>query len=176
MTKGTRQKANLRTALAALALTLLPAIASAQQTVFVVRHAERADGGAGANTMTGTPADPPLSSAGEARAQKLASMLADAGIKAIYVTEFKRTQDTAKPLAAKLGLRVEVIPSKDTAALIAKVRAEHPNDAVLIVGHSNTVPDVVKAFTGRTVTMSDEEYSAMFVLTPNAGTAALIRW
>ena len=73
--------------------------------VIVVRHAERADGGAGASTgMTGAPADPLLSAAGEARATKLATMLADSGVKAIFTTEFRRTQDTGKPLAAKLGL------------------------------------------------------------------------
>jgi broad specificity phosphatase PhoE len=164
------------TTLALVIAVLVPAAASAQQTIFVVRHAERADDGKTSTSMTGAPADPPLSPAGEARAAKLATMLADAGIKAIYVTEFKRTQDTARPLAAKLGIKAEVIPSKDTAVLIAKIRSEHAKDAVLIVGHSNTVPEIVKAFTGKVVTMSDEEYTAMFVLTPIAGTVALIRW
>lgn len=159
-----------------LVLASAPTIALAQQTVFVVRHAERADGGAPSGAMAGAPADPPLSAVGEARAAKLATMLADAGIKAIYATEFRRTQDTAKPLAAKLNLKVEVMPSKDTAALVAKIKREHPNDVVLVVGHSNTVPEIVKAFTGKVVTMSDEEYTAMFVLTPAAGTIALIRW
>ena len=163
------------TALALAIGILLPALASAQQTIFVVRHAERADDGRG-NTMNNKPADPPLSAAGEMRAAKLEKMLADAGIKAIYVTEFRRTQDTARPLAAKLGIKVQEVPSKDTGVLIAKVRKEHPNDIVLIIGHSNTVPDIVKAFTGKVVTVGDEEYNAMFVLTPIAGTVALIRW
>ena len=54
-----------------------------------------------AQAMTSTPADPLLSSAGEARAARLATMLAEAGVKAIYASEFRRTQDTGKPLAAK---------------------------------------------------------------------------
>ena len=164
------------TALTLVLLLLLPAVAVAQQTVIVVRHAERADGGAGANTMTDKPADPPLSAAGEARAAKLAAMLKDAGVNAIFTTEFKRTQDTAKPLATKLGLKAEVVPANDTAALVAKIRKDHAKDVVVIVGHSNTVPDIVKAFTGKVVTMADGEYDAMFVLTPLAGTIALIRW
>ena len=175
--KGRRQNSRTGTALAVLtlALVLVPAIASAQQMIFVVRHAERADDGKGI-TMNNKPADPPLSAAGEMRAAKLEKMLADAGIKAIYVTEFRRTQDTARPLAAKIGVKVEEVASKDTGVLVAKVRKEHPNDTVLIVGHSNTIPDIVKAFTGKVVTVGDDEYTAMFVLTPSAGTVALIRW
>ena len=160
----------------ALALVLWPAVASAQQTVIVVRHAERADGGASANSMTDKPADPPLSAVGEARAAKLAVMLSDAGVTAIFTTEFKRTQDTAKPLATKLGLKVIPVAGKDTPGLVARVRKDHAKDVVLIVGHSNTIPEIVQALTGKTITMKDEEYNAMYVLTPSAGTIALIRW
>jgi len=160
-----------------LGLVLLPAISSAQQTVIVIRHAERADGGAGANAgMTDKPADPPLSAVGEARAAKLAAMLAETGVNAIFTTEFKRTQDTAKPLAAKLGLKSVTVSAKDTEGLIARIQKDHAKDVVLIVGHSNTVPDIVKAFTGKVIIMKDEEYDAMFVLTPIAASMALIRW
>jgi broad specificity phosphatase PhoE len=167
----------MKTACLALVLALLPAIASAQQTVIVVRHAERADFGAGANTgMTDKPADPPLSAAGEARAAKLAAMLADAGVTAIFTTEFKRTQDTAKPLAAQRGLKSLTMSAKDTEGLIARIRKEHAKDVVLIVGHSNTVPDIVKAFTGKVITMKDDEYDAMIVLTPSTASMVLIRY
>src|SRR5262249_39239458 len=76
-------KAGIVIALAAVVL-LMPAVAFAQKLVFVVRHAERADAGMQAQT------DPPLSAAGEARAQRLAAMLADTGVKDIFATEFKR--------------------------------------------------------------------------------------
>jgi phosphohistidine phosphatase SixA len=115
----------------AAAVLCVSTVASAQKMVFVVRHGERADAGMQAQT------DPPLSAAGEARAQKLAAMLADAGVKDIFATELKRTQDTAKPLAAKTGVAVERVGSKDTALLIEKIKS-HPNDVVLVVGHSNT--------------------------------------
>ena len=161
----------------ALGLVLLPAISSAQQTVIVIRHAERADGGAGATAgMTDKPVDPPLSAAGEARAAKLAAMLAETGVNAIFTTEFKRTQDTAKPLASKLGLKSVTVSAKDTEGLIARIRKDHAKGIVLIIGHSNTVPDIVKAFTGKVITMRDEEYDAMFVLTPIAASMTLIRW
>lgn len=159
-----------------LAALSLPSVAWAQQTIIFVRHAERADGGAGVNAMTATPADPPLSAAGEARAQKLATMLADAGIEAIFATEFKRAQDTGKPLAARLGLTVQAVAAKDPAALVAKLKGEHSKDTVLIIGHSNTLPDLIKAFGGRAITIREDEYDAMYVLTPATGALTLIRY
>ena len=70
-------------------LALVPVVASAQSMVIFVRHAERADGGAGANTsMTGAPADPLLSAAGEARAARLAFLLNDSGTTEIYTTQW----------------------------------------------------------------------------------------
>src|SRR5579871_6565122 len=98
----------------AAVVLFMPVYLSAQKLVFVVRHAERADAGMQAQR------DPALSAAGEARAQKLAAMLTDAGVKDIFATEFKRTQDTAKPLAMKTGVAVEQVGSADTAMLIAK--------------------------------------------------------
>lgn len=157
-------------------LSIVPAIASAQSLVIFVRHAERADGGAQAQAMTSTPADPLLSAAGEARAARLATMLGESGIKAIYATEFRRTQDTGKPLAAKLGLTVVTVPARDPAVLVNKAKAEHPKDVVMVVGHSNTVPEAIKAFGGPAIKMADDEYNAIYVLVPATGALTLIRY
>jgi broad specificity phosphatase PhoE len=157
-------------------LLIVPVAARAQKLVILVRHAERADGGAPAPMMPGTPADPLLSAAGEARAARLATMLADSGVKAIFATEFKRTQDTGKPLAATLGLKVQSMPASDTAALVAKLKAEHASDVVLVVGHSNSVPEVIKALGGPDVTIADTEFDALFVFVPATGALAKIRF
>jgi broad specificity phosphatase PhoE len=159
--------------LAALWL-VLPAAALAQQLVFVVRHAERADAGSATATTMG--ADPPLSALGEARAAKLASMLADSGIQAVFSTEYKRTQDTAKPLAAKLGLTVQSSPAVDTAGLVARIKSGHAADVVLVVGHSNTVPAILKAFGGPDVTIGDNEYDNLFIIVPATGAMTRIRF
>lgn len=159
-----------------VAALLVPIAAQAQQMVIFVRHAERADGGAGMTPAGGAPADPLLSAAGQARAEKLATMLADAGIKAIYATEFHRTQDTGKPLASKLGLKVESIAANDTAALVARIRADHARDVVLVIGHSNTLPAAIKAMGGPAITMRDDEYDAIFVLNPSTGGFTLFRY
>jgi broad specificity phosphatase PhoE len=173
MTRSTRAGLGI-----ALAFILFPAVSQAQSLVIFVRHAERADGGAAAapKSMTGAPADPLLSAAGEQRAAKLATMLVDSRIKAIYATEFKRTQDTGKPLAAKLGLSVETVPASDTAALVARIKADHPKDVVLVIGHSNTLPAAIKAFGGPDITIADDEYSAIYVLSPATGAITLIRF
>ena len=155
-------------ALAAVVL-FMPAVAFAQKLVFVVRHAERADAGVQAQ------ADPPLSAAGEARAQKLAAMLADAGVKDIFVTEFKRTQDTAKALAMKTGVAVEQVAATETALLIAKIKS-HPNDVVLVVGHSNTLPAILKALVGVDVAIADNEYDNLFIVMPATGTMTRMRY
>jgi len=147
----------------------MPTVAFAQKLVFVVRHAERADAGMQAQT------DPPLSVAGEVRAQKLAATLAEAGVKDIFATELKRTQDTAKPLALKTGVAVEQVASKDTALLIARIKSR-PNDVVLVVGHSNTLPAILKALVGVDVAIADNEYDNLFVVVPATGTMTRIRY
>ena len=124
---------------------LLPT-ASAQWTIFIVRHAERADASK----------DSDLSEAGRVRAEALANMLKDANIRAIYATEFKRTQQTAAPLAKALGIKITVRPAKATDFAL-KLRAEHGN--ALVVGHSNTIPDLIKALgISEPITIGENDY------------------
>ena len=146
----------------ALAIALLcgTAPAYAQQTVFVVRHAERADAAAGSSPMMAS--DPDLSEAGKARAQSLAAALKDAKITAIYTTQFKRTRQTAEPLAALLGLQLSVVPAADVAGLIAKVKA---GGNALVVGHSNTVGEIVAGLgVAEPVKLADSEYDNLLVV------------
>ena len=152
---------------------MVPMAAQAQM-VIVVRHAERADGGAAAPGSMGGSSDPELSEAGRARAQKLAAMLADAGVVAIYTTQYRRTKDTAAPLGDKIGVSYEAVPSGDMAGLVAKIKS-HKSGAVLVVGHSNTVPVIVKALGGSDVKMADDEYDSIYFVAAN-GTTTRIRF
>lgn len=160
---------------AALLSLTLPVPAAAQQLVYLVRHAERADGGAATGSMT-SETDPPLSKAGEERAARLAAMLVDARVTAIYATEYRRTQDTAKPLAARLGLKVLSNPARDGDALIAKLKKDHAADVVLLVGHSNSIPALIKALGGQEITIRDDEYDNLFVVVPATRTVSRIRY
>lgn len=153
-----------RSVLAAAAI-LVAADASAQRSVVLVRHAERLD----------TSSDSPLSPAGVERAKRLAAMVKDTGIAAIYSTDFQRTRKTAEPLAAALGLTVNLYDSKEDRQLVARLREKHPNDIVLVVGHSNTIPLVLQAFGHPDkVSIADDEYTNLFVVTPREGKAPVV--
>jgi len=158
-----------------LAMTLIPALASAQKMVILTRHAERADGAATMSVPGGAPVDPALSAAGEARAQKLAGMLADANIAAMFTTEYRRTKDTAAPLAAKLKLTPEVIPAAQMAAVVDKIKSR-TDETVFVVGHSNTVGAIIKALGGPDVTIGDAEYDNLFIYVPATKTLTRIRY
>jgi broad specificity phosphatase PhoE len=168
---------SLRSLAAACALLLcMSTSAAAQQTIFVVRHAERADTTpAGAPAMIAPATDPPLSAAGRERAARLASMLRSADITHIFTTEFRRTQETAAPLAEQLKLTPVISPSKDPAPLVEQVRQAKGN--VLIVGHSNTVPELLKGLGIKdAVTIPDAEYGNLFIVVrPATGEPTLIR-
>lgn len=157
-------------ATALVLMTLMPALASAQKMVILTRHAERADGAA---TMGAS--DPELSAAGKERAERLAAMLAEAKVGAIFTTEYRRTKDTAAPLASRTALSPEVVPAAQLAALVEKIKGR-ANDTVFVVGHSNTVPQIIKALGGPDVTIGDNEYSNLFIWVPATGTLTRLRY
>lgn len=143
-----------RLVLSFLLLALFVTAASAQSIVFIVRHAEKADNGG---------KDPELTATGRTRAEMLSKMLKDAGVTAIYATEFKRTQETAEPLAKTLGIEVTTLPAKDSASLATKLHNLKGN--ALVVGHGNTIPDLIKAFgIATSVKISETDYDNLFVI------------
>ena len=132
-------------------LSVVLSTATAQSTIFIVRHAEKAD----------ATKDPDLSEAGRVRAEALAKMLQDANITAIYATEFKRTQQTAAPLAKALGITVTTLPAENSAALIAKLRSSNGN--ALVVGHGNTIADLIKALgISEPINIAENDYDNLF--------------
>jgi broad specificity phosphatase PhoE len=158
--------------LAALALALLlPVAASAQQAVILVRHAEL-PGAAMAN-----PKDVPISPPGRARAQRLAALLKDAGISAIYVTDFLRTNQTAQPLAQALGKQLIVLPKGDPNELAARLKKDHAGQTVLLVGHTDTLPGLIQALGHPAeIKIDAQDYGNLFIVTPKGeGAPAFLR-
>jgi len=150
----------MRTLLALVAAVALSTPLLAQQTIFVVRHAERADAGTSGASMMAT--DPELSEAGRARAQALASALKDAKITAIYTTEYKRTRQTAEPLGKALGIEPTVVQASDMAGLIQKLKG---GGNALVVAHSNTVGPIIQQLgVSEPVKLSDEDYDNLFIV------------
>jgi broad specificity phosphatase PhoE len=160
----------LRRALLAAVLTLGTAGGALAQTttVVLVRHAEKVDDSA----------DPLLSDAGSARARALADALADAGVTAILTTQFQRTRMTAAPLGERVGVTpvaVAAAGGSHAADVAARVR-EHSGGIVVVVGHSNTVPAIIRALGGPDVgQIPDSSYDSMFVLTLTDSGVRLIR-
>jgi broad specificity phosphatase PhoE len=139
-------------------------------TVILVRHAEKA-------IVPPENKDPDISMAGLARAQELARMLGESGIKAIYVTQFKRTQQTVKPLAEKLGLTAVQFEAKNTTELVKQIREKNSGQVVFVAGHNNTVPEIIKALGGPSLPIIPEtEFDNFYVLTVQSdGTATLLK-
>jgi len=122
--------------------------------VFIVRHAEKA--------RTGDK-DPDLSLEGRKRADALAHILKDSQITAIFVTEFKRTQKTAAPTAKASHVSPTVVPANDIRALVEKLRAL--NSDALVVGHGNTIPDLLQALGVTTpVSIPEDDYTEIFAV------------
>ena len=106
-------------------------------TVFLLRHAEKADDGT---------SDPPLTLKGRDRAASLADLLEDAGITGIYSTDYKRTRQSVEPLADRLGLSLNMYDPQrlsDTAGLLKTLPGRH-----IVSGHSNTTPELVSLLGG----------------------------
>jgi len=169
----TGMKLTVAALLCVAGLFALPTAARAQKVVFVVRHAEKI-----------SETDQRLTEAGRARAARLARMLKDSGVGAVYATDTERTRDTVKPLADALGLAITLYDTGATMAgpadarpFVARLRKEHGNDTVLVAGHSNTIPDLLKALgCSEAVSIAADEYDDIFIVVPRAdGTATLVR-
>jgi phosphohistidine phosphatase SixA len=127
-------------------------------TVILVRHAEK--------IIDPNNSDVDLSPAGQARAQELARMFGDAGINTIYATQYKRTQQTVKPLADKLGLPITQVNSKSTPELLSQIRAQHRGEIIFIAGHNNSVPEIIGALGGPAYPIIPEsEYDNLYIVT-----------
>ena len=139
--------------------------ASGPSVVVLVRHAEKATEPAG---------DPPLSASGAERAKALleywVKTYKEVPPSAIFVSPTKRTAETAAPLAAKFGITPEAIPltgggAAHVDAVANAVRGKQ--GMVVVVGHSNTIPAIVKALGGTALPdLCDTAYATMFTLEP----------
>lgn len=133
--------------------------------VVLVRHAEKAGD---------DPRDPTLSAAGSERAQALARALAGYGLQAVWVSPYRRTALTAAPAAAAAGVQPQVYAlsssiEEDARQLAGRIRADHQGQAVLVVGHSNTVGAIVQALGGGVQTdIADDEYDRLYLLSIDA--------
>ena len=138
-------------------------LTASSQTYYIVRHAEKAVPSAG--SIMSTPDDPPLSEAGQLRALALVEELKGKEIKKIYSTNTIRTKSTAGTLSKETAVDIETYGPFPDSTFIAKLKALGHN--ALIVGHSNTVDDIVNGLLGekKLEDLTDSEYSHLFIVT-----------
>ncbi|MEZ6243999.1 MAG: phosphoglycerate mutase family protein [Phycisphaerales bacterium] len=127
-------------------------------TYILVRHAEKVDDGT---------QDPGLTEAGRARGERLASMLRSMGVVGVYTSGYERTRATGAPIAAMAGVPVQTYDPRDPTGSIEEIRKAHEGGAVVIVGHSNTIPDLVRRLGGdcEARTLAEDAYDDVFVVT-----------
>lgn len=127
-------------------------------TVILVRHAEK--------RIEPTNPDPDLAPEGVERAQEIARVFSEAGINAIYATQYKRTQQTVKPLSDRIGVPVTLLDSNQTNELLRRIQTDHRGQTVFIAGHNNTVPALVSELSGETYPVIPEsEFDNLYIVT-----------
>ena len=138
-------------------------------TVILIRHAEK--------IIDPNNPDPDLSPAGQTRSQELVRMFADSEINAIYATQYKRTQQTLKPLADRLGMPVNLVDSKKTPELINHLLVDHRGQTIIVAGHNSTVPEIIAALGGpRFPVIPETQYDNLYVVTVyRSGNAKVVK-
>jgi broad specificity phosphatase PhoE len=127
-------------------------------TVILVRHAEK--------KIEPSNPDPDLAPEGVERAQEIARVFADAHINAIYATQYKRTQQTVKPLSDRTGVPVTLLDANQTNELLRRIQTTHRGQTVFVAGHNNTVPAIVSELSGETYPVIPEsEYDNLYIVT-----------
>ena len=133
----------------------------ATTTVIFVRHAEKA---------VVPEDDPSLSPAGQRRAAELARQLVDAdvvaGIDAVYATPYRRTEETARPIADALELPLNSYDAQDTDLIMDEIVREHKGKIVLVVGHSNTIPMLIgnMGASKKVPPIAEDEYDNIYIV------------
>lgn len=126
-------------------------------TVILVRHAEK---------NLEPKDDPDLSPEGFARAQEIARVFAGAGINSIYATQYKRTQQTVKPLSDQIGVSVTLLQSNQTDELVQRIQTSLRGQTIFVAGHNNTVPAIVSALSGdKYSNIPESEFDNLFIVT-----------
>ncbi len=157
-----RRRAQIVVIYTALAIGLAWFLESqATTTVIFVRHAEK---------MATPENDPGLSPAGVRRAAELKRQLVDAdvvaGIDAIYSTPYRRTEETARPIAEALELPLSSYDANDNEAIMEQIVRDHKGKIILVVGHSNTVPALIgnMGASKKVPEIAENEYDNIYIV------------
>lgn len=153
----------LKVLLLMITMTTSANAADTSYTLYFSRHAEKVD----------AKEDPILTQAGHRRAAILATMLQHAGIERVYTTDYQRTRQTASPAGKLLNLSVETYVAGEPQKLVDNLLKQQQN--ALIIGHSNTVPDLVVKAGGEAPALTEEDFGDLFQLVISNGKVVTTR-
>lgn len=138
-----------------------PTTAPAPTFIYLVRHAEKLDT---------PPQDPALSAAGKRRAQELQAILRGVKLNAVYHTEARRTHDTVIPTAGLHKIAPKMIGAPEIDRLVETLKTKHAGEVVLVAGHSNTVPKILRGLgvaEAEVPEIREHEYDHLFLVMLN---------
>lgn len=149
-----------KTVALALVLATLVGLPTLAADIYLVRHAEK---------QTGVSEDPSLTETGRLRAANLAVVLKSAELEHVFTTDYKRTRETAVPVAESAGVEMEIYDPEGLDALAARLLKSR--DSALVVGHSNTTPELVDLLGGEAGQPIVEawEYDRLYLLLTDNG-------
>lgn len=125
-------------------------------TVVVVRHGEKVDDSE----------DAALSALGLARAQDLADLLRQADVRAVFASEFRRTQETLQPLADRFQLEIQVFPEAEPKHLVDAILEKYEGQLVVVASHGNRIGEILRLLgVSAEESAVDPRYDDLFVVT-----------
>lgn len=147
-------------------ILLLICLSSCGRNFYIVRHAEKAE--ATQSMSKHDAGNPELSDAGKQRAYALRDRLSKKGITRIFTTRYKRTISTIVPVSERFDVPVSFYSASHDSlkAFVHKLKYETSGN-ILIVGHSNTVDDLVNELCGTQKVLGDlpeTEFDNLFIV------------
>lgn len=125
-------------------------------SIYLIRHADY-DGGT----------DDPLNAKGLYRAQQLGMIMDHANLAAVFHTVLRRSIDTAAKLSCS-----NKIQYSSSQLLVDQIKSNYGGKNVLIVGHSNTIPEILNLLVhaSSNVVIGPYDFHRIFII-PNDGSS-----
>lgn len=148
----------MRTLLLLLLLSLSQPLWAAEYNLYLLRHAQKQDDGS---------KDPSLTERGRQQGQRLAKLLQHADIQRIYTTDYRRTRETVAALSVLTGAEIRIYQPSDLASFARTLQQRGEN--AVVVGHSNTTPQLIGILGGSAEAMSESDYGDLYQLQIHQG-------
>ncbi len=145
-----------------LVLVLFISVASisvSAQDIYLVRHFQKM------KTQDKANKNPDLTETGFKNAVILANHLSELGIEQVLTTNYLRTINTAKPSVDMAGQELQLYDPRNLILLAKQLQTS--NQTTLVVGHSNTTPQLFFLLGCQKTSLSEDQYGDLFKISYN---------